>query len=48
MFQRFSLKYYCGNNCMEILHFFIRIGITLHQWELIQEFISLIIIIMVE
>ena len=39
MFQTFSLKYYCGNYCIEILHFCTKIGITLHQWELIKEFV---------
>ena len=44
MFQTLSLKYYCGNYYMEILQFFIKIGITSHQWVLIKEFIWLIII----
>ena len=39
MFQTFSLKYYRENYCMEILHFCSKIGITLHQWDLIKEFI---------
>ena len=34
MLQIFSLKYYCRNYCMEILHFCIKIGITLHECEL--------------
>ena len=33
---------------MEILHFCTELGITSHQWELIQELIWLIIIIVVK
>ena len=43
MFQTFILKYYCGNYCMENLHFCIKIGITSHQWELIKEFICYVL-----
>ena len=40
MFQKFGLRHYCGNYCMVILNFGIKIAITSHQWELINEFIS--------
>ena len=33
---KFSLQYYCENYCMEILHFLIKIEITLHQRDLLK------------
>ena len=40
MFQTFDIRYHCGNYCMEMLHFCIKIVITSHQWELINELIT--------
>ena len=39
MFQTFGLRYYCGSDYMEILDFFIKFGVTSHQWGLINGFI---------